>query len=226
MGLLADLADLILPACCVCCASPGSVWCAGCQPPSGGERVACAIGPPTFAAGEYADALRAALLSYKERGQRRLVAQLAGYFSDAADSAVRASTSGGSELAGLVPVPSSRAAARARGGDHLLRLAHAVGRQLGLPVLDTLQLHGPVADSAGLSARQRRQNLAGRLTAAPPARSGRPAASQVILLDDIVTTGATLSEASRALVVAGWDVPAAAVIAATRLRNRAVARAA
>ena len=118
----------------------------------------------------------------------------------------------------LVPVPSSRPAARARGGDHLLRLAWAVGRQARLPVLTALRLAGPVADSAGLSASQRRAQP-GRpdVCVEPAVRTGW----QPIVLDDIVTTGATLAEAARALTAAGWQPAAAAVVAATRLRRPA-----
>jgi adenine/guanine phosphoribosyltransferase-like PRPP-binding protein len=100
----------------------------------------------------------------------------------------------------------------------VLRLARLVARQAELPLLTALRLAGPVRDSAGLSAGQRRLNLAGRMIAGPPpGRVGfRP-----ILLDDIVTTGATLAEAGRALTVAGWAPATAAVVAATRLRRAA-----
>jgi predicted amidophosphoribosyltransferase len=221
--MLSELIELVLPASCVCCDRPGLLWCAGCQPGSG-PRVADPVpGPagspstgavPTFAAGEYADELRIALIAYKERGRRQLANSLAGYLADAVDCAVRAT---GSRRPVLVPVPSSRPAARARGGDHVARLASAVARQTGLPMLPVLTLRGFVADSAGLSADQRRRNVTGRLLARAPADGiGQP-----IILDDIVTTGATLAEAGRALTAAGWQPAGAAVIAATRLRRAA-----
>lgn len=212
MRILTDVVDLVFPACCLCCGRPGAVWCARCQPASRPSPVDRPNAPPVYAAGEYAEQLRTALIGYKERGRRQLAGPLAGYLADAVDCAIRAT--GAPRAPVLVPVPSSRAAARSRGGDHVVRLARAVGRQLELPVLRAVTLTGPVADSAGLSAEQRRSNLAGRMFASSPdAARHRP-----ILVDDIVTTGATLAEAARALAVAGWPPGAAAVVAATRLR--------
>ncbi|MDQ1739547.1 MAG: hypothetical protein QOE53_1199 [Pseudonocardiales bacterium] len=216
MRLLPDLMDLVLPSSCVCCGRGGPVWCPGCRPKSDPEPVALPAapsGPPVFAAGEYSGALRSALLAFKERGQRALAGPLAAYLSDAVDVSRRQlSAPRGHPI--LVPVPSSRSAARQRGGDHLLRLVAEVAPQNGLDVLPALRLAGRGRDSAGLSAAERAANLANRMRAAPGA-AGRP----VLLVDDIVTTGATLAEASRALRAAGWQVCGAAVIAATKLRR-------
>lgn len=214
MRVLDELLDLVLPAGCLCCGRPGATWCAGCQPASAPRQVDRPGAPPIFAAGEYAEQLRTALIGYKERGRRQLAGQLAGYLADAVDCAVRAVSGAGRAV--LVPVPSRRAAARARGGDHVLRLARAVARQAELPLLPVLTLTGPVGDSAGLSAEQRRTHLAGRMAATPPPQAWDRCP---ILLDDIVTTGATLAEAGRALGAVGWPPAGAAVIAATRLRR-------
>jgi predicted amidophosphoribosyltransferase len=213
MRVLPDLLDLMLPVSCVCCGRAGPLWCPGCRPASDPEPVvlpSAAAHPPVFAAGEYGGALRSALLAFKERGQRGLAGPLAGYLSDAVD----VSRQRLSELPLLVPVPSSRAAARQRGGDHLLRLAAEVAPQNGLRVLPVLRLAGRGRDSAGLSAAQRSANLAHRMHSAPAT-----ADTPVLIVDDIVTTGATLAEAARALQAAGWQVGGAAVIAATRLRR-------
>ena len=66
-----------------------------------------------------------------------------------------------------------------------------------------------IADSAGLGLRERAENLHHALAARPG--EGRVA----LLVDDIVTTGATLGEAERALQAAGWAVAGAVVVAAT-----------
>jgi predicted amidophosphoribosyltransferase len=156
--------------------------------------------------------LRTALLAYKERGVRSLAGPLAGYLGDAVDVASRDLPSPRRPL--LVPVPSSRSAARSRGGDHLRRIASLVAREAELDWAPVLQLSGRVADSAGLSIAQRSANLANRMVARWPVPGARP----VLIIDDIVTTGASLAEAQRALEVAGWPVHACAVIAATKRR--------
>jgi predicted amidophosphoribosyltransferase len=67
-----------------------------------------------------------------------------------------------------------------------------------------------------LSASERYRNLVGAMRASPP-----PATATALIVDDIVTTGASLAEAARALSTAGWPVAGAAVIAATPRRHRA-----
>jgi predicted amidophosphoribosyltransferase len=206
MSLVAALTDLVLPRRCVGCGRPGELLCAGCLP-AGLPFPAPGIGLPVFAAAAYDGAVRAALLSYKERGRRDLAAPLAALLTQAA---LRAAP----YRAVLVPVPSSPDAARARGGDHLIRLAARVARQARIPVVTALTLHRSVRDSAGLGAAERNLNLDAAMRAEP--RRGAPRA---VIIDDIVTTGATLREAHRALRAAGWDVCGAAVVAATALHS-------
>jgi len=76
-----------------------------------------------------------------------------------------------------------------------------------------------VADQAGLDAGQRARNLAGALRV----RAWRgPAPPVVVVVDDLVTTGASLAEAARALCAGGLPVLGAAVVAATGRRSLAV----
>ncbi len=102
----------------------------------------------------------------------------------------------------LVPVPDTPTAARARYGDHLSRLTRHCARRLR---------------AAGWPVRVHHAASAFR------ARSGRGpavAGSAVVLLDDIVTTGATLAAVSRVLTVRGLSPYGAAVLAATRKRHQ------
>jgi hypothetical protein len=131
----------------------------------------------------------------------------------------------------LVPVPSSQAALRTRGRDHVRELARRAVRELadaGLPVTEArlLRRRGSVRDSAGLSAAQRRANLAGSFVRYG-VRSGPPSGALLVLVDDVVTSGATLTEAAAALTGGtGRDDPPvlAAVVAATPRRIREQAR--
>ena len=79
------------------------------------------------------------------------------------------------------------------------------------------------ADSVGLGAAARRANVAGAFAAVPGAAvqpSGRSAGvPAIVLVDDIVTTGATLAEAFRAATATGLPVLAAATVAATPPRG-------
>ncbi len=159
------------------------------------------------AAARYEDAVRAVLLAHKERG----ALGLAGVLGAALAGAVRAGLSGGG-LDGpllLVPVPSARRAVAARGHDPTRRIALAAARELrraGLPVrmLPALRQRRPVADQSGLSARQRLANLSGALETA--AGAGRLLAGhRVVLVDDLMTTGASLREGARALGATGRE---------------------
>jgi predicted amidophosphoribosyltransferase len=108
----------------------------------------------------------------------------------------------------LVPVPSARWAVRARGHDPVRRIALAAAGELrrgGTPppgpparVAAVLRQRRAVADQSGLNSRQRLRNLAGALEVA--AGGARPLlGGRVVLVDDLMTTGASLTEAARAV---------------------------
>ncbi|MFF0096905.1 ComF family protein [Streptomyces canus] len=103
----------------------------------------------------------------------------------------------------LVPVPSARRAVRARGHDPARRIALAAAgelRRAGMParVVAVLRQRRRVADQSGLNSRQRLDNLTGALTVVPG--GGRLLAEGlVVLVDDLMTTGASLTEAARAV---------------------------
>lgn len=104
----------------------------------------------------------------------------------------------------LVPVPSGRGAVRARGHDPARRIALAAAgelRRAGTParVLAVLRQGRGVADQSGLNSRQRLDNLAGALTVAPGGGRLLDGVGPVVLVDDLMTTGASLAEAARAL---------------------------
>ncbi len=225
-GLLRDdLTDLLLGSACVGCARPGRALCvacvrdldAGARPASPDPRPSGL--PPVWTASSYDGTARAALLAHKERGRTSLAGPLGTALSRALDAAVEDASSRAASGLLVVPVPSSRNAVRTRGHDPLARIARRAAAQLrarGLRVFvcPGLRLGRPVADQAGLDAAARRRNLAGAFEVRGRFRTSltsRP----VVVVDDVMTTGATLAESAEALRRADVDVVAAAVVAAT-----------
>jgi predicted amidophosphoribosyltransferase len=123
----------------------------------------------------------------------------------------------------LVPVPLHPRRLRSRGYNQAAAIAEALGRRAGLEVVDCLARTGPALTQVGRDRVERRAGPAGEIRVREaPARSGRrqepaPAvARRVLLVDDVVTTGATLA-ACRASLVASGAVEVAAVAFARTL---------
>ncbi|OEJ32223.1 ComF family protein [Streptomyces subrutilus] len=233
-GWWQELAGLVLPVDCAGCGAARALLCAGCREALGGAGAVRARPfpspeglPAVFAAAPYEGPVRAVLLAHKERGALPLAGALGAALAVSVRAALAGTGAGGAGGEGrevaLVPVPSARRQVRARGHDPVRRMALAAAgrlRRAGVParVAPVLRLRRAVADQAGLGARQRRENLAGALEACPGG-ARLTAGARLVLVDDVVTTGATLAEAARALRAGGLGAgaaPRAAVVAATR----------
>lgn len=226
-ALAEALADLVLPRACAGCRRPGVVLCARCAglltvPHLASPRRFPPGFPPTVAAGEYAGPVRPALIAFKERGRAELARPLGAALALAVAGVLAGLAGPRPREVSLVPVPSSAAALRARGRDHvreLTRRAVAELRAAGVPAVEArlLRRRGRVRDSAGLTAGERRANLSGSFVV----RGRAPGGSVLVLVDDLVTSGATLTEAA-AVLSAGRRPDAvpvlAAVVAATPRR--------
>ncbi|HET7385253.1 MAG TPA: phosphoribosyltransferase family protein [Nocardioidaceae bacterium] len=226
--------DLFLGVACAGCEAPGRPLCRGCAGalPRGG-RVCWPTPPPAglvlpMAAADYDGVVKTLLNAHKERGVLALASPLGAVLATVvADLLLTVPAPSGQESAGhggrvlLVPVPSRRRVVRARGHDPLLRISRVAATALRASgiratVCPLLLGCGVVADQAGLTATDRATNLAGTMRCR--ALRARPAGARLVVVDDVVTTGATAREAQRALEQAGLSVAGIAAIAATRRR--------
>ncbi|OBI52833.1 ComF family protein [Mycobacterium sp. E796] len=210
--------DLILPLECGGCGAPSTRWCDACaaeldvradEPHVVNPRIEPEA--PVFALGRYAGARRAAILALKENGRGDLVGPLARAL---AVGIHRLLTWGMVEAPlTIVPAPTRRSAARARGGDPVTRLARAaVAGHPDIAVAPALRMKALARDSVGLGTSARERNIAGRVVLR--GWRARPETPEVIVVDDVVTTGATARESVRTLRAAGIRVAAVLAIAA------------
>ncbi|HET7172786.1 MAG TPA: phosphoribosyltransferase family protein [Nocardioidaceae bacterium] len=177
-----------------------------------------------MAVAEYEGAVRAVLVAYKEESVYSLARPLGAALATSVCAVVVGAAGRlrpGRPLL-LVGPPSSPATNRRRGQDPLQRVVRrctATLTRAGVPAATAgvLARSRRVADQAGLSATERAANLADAFAVRRRA-AGRVAGVSVVVVDDIITTGATAAETVRALAAAGADVLGVAVVAATRRR--------
>jgi len=214
------LLDLALPAVCPGCGTEGEPLCARCEPATrarvglpAGTPLGLADGPPHPLlqlewCAPFSGAVRAALHALKYSGERRLAAPL----GEAVAARWREAGAGG-EL--LVPVPVHAGRRRERGYDQAELIATAAAASLGVPSLAAVVRARATTAQFQLDRRHRADNVHDAFVV-PAERRRAVAGRWVVLVDDVVTTGATLSAAAEALVDAG----AAAVSAVTVARER------
>lgn len=197
--------ELLLPRRCAGCRAVGEVLCPECRaafqtPP---QRVTTVVDThvPVFALGPYDERRASVIVAMKERNNLAVRGVLGAVLA----AGIRTLQARGDlpETMTLVPAPTKARNARLRGGDHVTGL----GRASGFPV-DAVLRHGRVRDSATLNARSRRRNLAGQVEL-----RARPT-GPVLLIDDVVTTGATLAAAAEVLFSARVPVVASLTFAA------------
>lgn len=187
----------IAPPYCPTCGVPVLTFEGERSPRPAGPCAACLAEPPPFdyarAAAQYGGSLREALHELKFHGKRALAAPLADLLVEQC----------GAELPGaidaLVPVPLGRARERERGFNQATLIAERVAGGLGVPARPRWLVRArPTLPQSDLGAAERRANVRNAFHAAP-AVAGR----HLVVVDDVLTTGATAAECARALRAAG-----------------------
>jgi ComF family protein len=174
---------------------------------------ACLARPRAFARARaaclYDEASRDLILKLKHADRTDLAGLFAAWISRAADELLAGADA-------IVPVPLHRWRLFRRRYNQSAEIARRLAARRGLPYLaDALRRPRPSDSQAGKSASGRRRNVQGAF-AVPPARRAQVEGRRLLLLDDVMTTGATAETCARALLRAGASSVDVAVIARVR----------
>jgi ComF family protein len=186
--------------------------CPVCAQPSGGRVVCdpCRRKPPNFAATIAAHAYAFPLdrivqaLKYAHR------LELAQPLGEALASVLVGRPDALAGVAAIVPLPLSRVRQRERGFNQSIEIGRVVARRTGIPIAGLLSRTAHARPQASLPWRERARNVRGAFACAT-----RLDGRHVAVLDDVMTTGATLDAAAAALLAAGAARVDAWVVART-----------
>lgn len=196
------LIDSLLPSLCVGCDKLGPILCSNCSAGFTPKLRRVNRGVQGVAALDYDEVVMRAINAFKERGRSSLLAE----FNPALDLLP---IPPGAVLVGL---PSSAAATRRRGFVPAELIAERLARRRGVRSRSLLTFARKVSDQSALSREDRETNLFGSMVA-------RPLEGPLVLVDDVVTTGASLREAARAMASAGNEVLGFLTLAETLLKT-------
>jgi ComF family protein len=199
--------DLLLPSACAGCGRFGHLLCERCIDgfrPAAAPEDRFTTADPGLLIG---DALELAVAAFAHAGSLRRALQRLKYGGSGglALPLARAAAPGLRGLIGisgslpLVPVPVHAARQRQRGYNQAALLARGLGAELGLPVLDILERRRATVRQHGLGKAARLHNLRGAFAL----QSGSRAPPGAVLVDDILTTSATLESCAAVLRTAG-----------------------
>jgi predicted amidophosphoribosyltransferase len=195
VSTFADLTQLIFPSRCFGCQRLGPSICSGCRSSWHPHYYKSSLGQfKVHSALIYTPIASKIILAAKESGQKgadELIIQSIIH--------VLEKNKVNTNLARMVPIPSSEASQRRRGRSFMVDLVSQISERTGIPMLDCLQLSRRVLDQSRLDRDQRAKNLDGAFSLSCHVRG------ELILIDDVVTTGATLREGFRAVNSQGFQ---------------------
>ena len=192
------LRSLVFPRECIGCGREDILLCSACRESAGSHRVARLAGLEVISCAPYAGIVREAIREFK-RGRRALAGDLAALAHPFAEPGMV-----------LVPIPTTRRRRAERGFDQTRLLARALHETCGVGVAELLARRSQAA--------QQGRSRAERLAAAGRFRLRRGAsasAGDLVLFDDVRTTGSTLVDAAQTLEAGGFEVVGALTIAWT-----------
>lgn len=225
--MLSEFVDLLIPRACAGCGCETVSLCTACVRSLDTEPVATMPRYGTvkaYGAGSYEGVLRNVIVNYKEHDRRDLAPVLGLMLARAIASALADAPVSSAPVL-LVPVPARATSARKRGGNHVETLArnaaeHFIRDGFPMHVAPVLAVRGR-GDQVGSGAHRRRRNVRGtHRISHPEVVSKWPRDIRVIVVDDIVTTGATVAESARVLRESHIDIVAVASIGITGSENR------
>ena len=196
-------ASALYPRSCFGCRAPGTYWCARCHAHYRPQTYRLETGMTVYAAHPYHQSrIKNALKQLKYRGSSDIADALALVLA----TAVPPDIARDAECA-WIPMTASRA--RERGFNQSELLARSVARHLGIPATDALFKTRDTRPQSTLGRAERLKNLRGAFAVIEHYKPR----STVIIVDDVSTTGATLTEAARVLKNAGAKTVIGAVVA-------------
>lgn len=216
MELIKQLNELIFPSRCLACGVLGESMCATCKAGWKNQLYSTSIfisdsfTLPIISSVAYSQVARRVLLAAKEsqiESADRLI-------SEALEHSLRKLMRQRS-FDFLIPIPSQKSSVRRRGRQFISYVASGPAEKLSIPIIEILRINRKVKDQSGLSALERWNNLKGAFVVA----SKETITGRAVLVDDLLTTGATLHEAAHTLRCAGIEV-VGAVTAAVALTTK------